>query len=84
MLLLFGFTHCPDVCPASLSRLAAVMKQYLAPLSPKFIGLTGNPKTVAATAAEFSAVFFKGLASDRAADRRSGQQKVSRVPLAAP
>jgi protein SCO1 len=37
------------------SRLAA----YLAPLSPDFIGLTGDPKTTAAIAARFAAVFFK-------------------------
>jgi hypothetical protein len=37
----------------------AVMKKYLAPFSPDFIGLTGNPRTVADIAARFSAVAFK-------------------------
>jgi protein SCO1/2 len=85
-LVFFGFTHCPDVCPAALTKLKllhdssggvlraarvviisvdgerdtpAVMKKYLAPLSPDFIGLTGNPRTVANIAARFAAVAFK-------------------------
>ncbi len=43
----------------------AVMKRYLSNLSPNFIGLTGDPKQVAKIAAQFSAVFFKGLPLDR-------------------
>jgi len=85
-LIFFGFTHCPDVCPAAMTKLKllhqsgggalravrvvlisvdgerdtpAVMKKYLAPFSPDFIGLTGNPRTVADIAARFSAVAFK-------------------------
>jgi protein SCO1 len=37
----------------------AVMKKYLASFSPDFVGLTGNPRTVADIAARFSAVAFK-------------------------
>lgn len=42
----------------------AVMKKYLARLSPDFIGLTGPPKEVSRIAAQFSAVFFRGRAAD--------------------
>lgn len=42
----------------------AVMKKYLASISPDFIGLTGPPKQVQAIANQFSAVFFKGFARD--------------------
>ena len=86
LLVFFGFTHCPDVCPAALTKLQllheandgelqaarvvvisvdgerdtpAVMKKYLASLSPDFIGLTGNPRAVGNIAARFSAVAFK-------------------------
>ena len=86
VLIFFGFTHCPDVCPAALLKLKllhdinggalkgaqlvmisvdgerdtpAVMKKYLAALSPDFIGLTGNPRAVGNIAAGFSAVAFK-------------------------
>jgi protein SCO1/2 len=44
----------------------ALMKRYVAGLSPGVIGLTGDPKSVATIAAQFSAVFFKGLPYDRA------------------
>jgi protein SCO1/2 len=37
----------------------ATLKAYLAPVSPDFIGLTGDPKTTAKIAAGFAAVFFK-------------------------
>ena len=43
----------------------AVMKKYLARLSPDFIGLTGPPKEVGVIAARFSAVFFRGRAADK-------------------
>jgi protein SCO1/2 len=86
LLVFFGFTNCPDVCPAALAKLKllhaadkgalksvgiimisvdgerdspAVMKKYLAMLSPDFIGLTGNPRAVGDIAARFSAVAFK-------------------------
>ena len=86
LLIFFGFTHCPDVCPAALLKLnllhkmnggalrsarvimisvdgerdtPAVMKKYLASLSPDFIGLTGNPRAVGNIAARFAAVAFK-------------------------
>jgi len=37
------------------------MKEYLAPFQPGFIGLTGSPAVVQDIAAQFSAVFFKGM-----------------------
>ncbi len=37
----------------------AALKSYLAPISPDFIGLTGDPKLTARIAAQFSAIFFK-------------------------
>jgi len=45
-----------------------VMKAYLAPLSDRFIGLTGDPKAVRKIAAGFSAVFFKGLPADNSSN----------------
>ena len=91
-LVFFGFTHCPDVCPATLHKLRlvtdalrapggsapavimisvddgrdtpAALKSYLGAVSKDFIGLTGDPRSVRAIAADFSAVFFKGLSAD--------------------
>jgi len=42
----------------------AVMKDYLAPFAPGFIGLTGEPRAVRDIAATFPAVFFKGMPTD--------------------
>ncbi len=44
----------------------ADLKRYLAPVDPEFIGLTGKPRTVQDIAAQFSAVFFKGMPADAA------------------
>lgn len=43
-----------------------VLRQYLAPFGPAFIGLTGEPTVVSKIATEFSAVFFKGMPTDAA------------------
>lgn len=91
VLVFFGFTNCPNVCPPTMQRLRqvqralqsddgaltsvlisvdgerdtpAVMKAYLAPFMPGFIGLTGHPKAVRAIADDFAAVFFKGMPTD--------------------
>jgi len=37
----------------------AALKAFLAPISPDFVGLTGDPRITATIAARFSAVFFK-------------------------
>ena len=37
----------------------ARLRSYLAPLSPDFIGMTGDPKATARVAAQFSSVFFR-------------------------
>jgi protein SCO1/2 len=85
-LIFFGYAHCPDVCPAALSKLKlvhespddavrraqvvfvsvdgerdtpAALKEYLARLSPDFIGLTGDPDVVRGIAEGFHVAFYK-------------------------
>jgi protein SCO1/2 len=48
----------------------AALKAYLALLSKDFIGLTGDARQVRAIAADFSAVFFKGLPADSSGNYR--------------
>lgn len=82
--LFFGFTHCPDICPTTLSDLAAamkllgarsddvqvlfvsvdperdtpeVLKAYVPHFDARFLGLTGTPEQIAATAETFK-VFY--------------------------
>jgi protein SCO1/2 len=42
----------------------SVIKQFLEPFMPGFIGLTGEPRRVKDIATAFSAVFFKGMPTD--------------------
>ena len=86
VLLFFGFTQCPDVCPTALTRASAVKKQlgadgdklavifvtidperdspamlkdYTAAFDPSFVGLHGDLKTTAETAAAFRIFYSK-------------------------
>jgi protein SCO1/2 len=77
-LLFFGFTHCPDVCPTTLVKLAQlkraaglpglqvvfvsidpqrdtppVLSAYVHAFDPQFVGVTGDPQSIARVAAQF-------------------------------
>jgi protein SCO1 len=77
-LVFFGFTHCPDVCPTTLMKLAQVRKRagleglrvlfvsvdpqrdtppvlgmYVHAFDPAFLGLSGDPQSIARVAANF-------------------------------
>ena len=77
-LVFFGFTHCPDVCPTTLLKLAQVRKRaglqglrvlfvsvdpqrdtppvlgmYVHAFDPAFLGLSGDPQSIARLAANF-------------------------------
>lgn len=98
----FGYTRCPDVCPTTLARLAEVRKllgpqgirlqvifisldperdtaaqtaAFAAFFSPSFLGLSGEPAAVAATARAFKVFYAKrdvGSAMGYAIDHFAG------------
>lgn len=86
MLIFFGFTHCPDICPAELQIISQaleklgdkgkkvvpvfvtldperdtpeVMGQYVKSFGPNFVGLTGTPEAIAATAKAYRVAYAK-------------------------
>lgn len=44
VLLYFGYTHCPDVCPQTLSNLASLMKKLADPKRVKVVFISLDPK----------------------------------------
>jgi protein SCO1 len=78
VLMFFGFTHCPDVCPATLSDLAQVMKQ-LGPDAQRLqvIFVTVDPeRDTAQLLAQYVPSFhpsFLGLYGDAAATKKTAQ-----------
>lgn len=86
VLLLFGFTHCPDVCPTTLGEFKGVkrilgpeadrvafvfvsvdserdtvetLRAYVGAFDPGFIGLQGDPGTLARIGPEYDLVYQK-------------------------
>ena len=82
----FGFTHCPDVCPTTLVEMAEAMKllgpradrvqvlfitvdperdtpellgKYVPAFDPRFVGLWGDPDTIARVAKDFKVFYQK-------------------------
>jgi len=97
VLLAFGFTNCPNICPSTLAALANVarrlpleaqerlrvvfitidperdtpekLKAYVPFFDKRFMGLTGDPATIAAVAKAYGAYFKKAPpAEDNPAD----------------
>jgi protein SCO1/2 len=86
VLIFFGFTHCPDVCPTTLVEAAEAIKllgpkgdrlqvlfvtvdperdtpeslaRYVPAFHPSFVGLWGDPDTIARTAKDFKVFYQK-------------------------
>jgi len=86
VLIFFGFTHCPDVCPTTMLEAAEAMKllgakaervqvlfvtldperdtpemlaHYVPAFHPSFVGLWGDPETLARTAKDFRVFYQK-------------------------
>lgn len=91
MLVFFGFTHCPDVCPVTSATFAKalellgdraglvapifisvdpqrdtpeVLKEYLANIDARIIGLTGTQEQIKQVAATYKAYFSKSKTVD--------------------
>ena len=90
VLLYFGYTHCPDMCPTTLAEVKVAMEQlgaqaddvqmimvsvdperdkpdrltdYVQRFDQHFLGVTGTPDEVQATATAFGITYFKEAGS---------------------
>jgi protein SCO1/2 len=85
-LVFFGFTHCPDVCPATLALLAQVARAHAAPVHVLFVSVDparDTPERLAAYVHAFDPGFV-GLRGDEATVQRVARQfgvVTSKVPL---
>ena len=79
VLLFFGYTHCPDVCPTTLAELSQVVRM-LGPAADRVqvLFVTVDPeRDTAAVLAQYVTAFdprFLGLYGDAAATRRAAKE----------
>lgn len=79
VVLSFGFTHCPDICPTTLADLAAVMKKLgpdAARVQVLFVSVDperDTPEALAKYVPAFDASFL-GLSGDAAATQRAAKE----------
>jgi protein SCO1 len=79
VVLFFGYTHCPDICPTTLADMAAVMKQLGADASRVqvlFVTLDperDSPDILASYVPAFDSTFL-GLTGDAAATQRAAKE----------
>ena len=79
VVLFFGYTHCPDICPTTLADVAAVMKQLGADAARvQVLFVTLDPaRDTAAVLAQYVPAFdpgFLGLTGDAAAIERAAKE----------
>eukprot|EP00069_Balaena_mysticetus_P010544 bmy_20700T0 len=58
VLIYFGFTHCPDICPEELEKMIQVVDEI--EFSPKLIGLTGTKEEIDQMARAFRVYYSPG------------------------
>ena len=68
VLLVFGFTHCPAVCPTTLATLAEARRLLGAGFDRSFVGATGEPQALALLRKRYGVTAQKVPAADGGAD----------------
>ncbi|MBN3313468.1 SCO1 protein, partial [Atractosteus spatula] len=58
ILIYFGFTHCPDICPDELEKMIEVVDEI--EFSPKLIGLTGTNEQVEKVSRAYRVYYSQG------------------------
>ncbi|KAF3813579.1 hypothetical protein GH733_018732 [Mirounga leonina] len=58
VLIYFGFTHCPDVCPEELEKMIQVVDEI--EFSPKLVGLTGSKEEIDQVARAYRVYYSPG------------------------
>jgi len=76
MLVYFGFTYCPDICPTDLQQMALAvvdpardtvehLKDYMALFHPRFVGLTGDAAAIRQAARAYRVYYEKVEREDK-------------------
>ena len=55
----FGYTHCPDVCPTTLSDFSSALKQYVPAFNSGFLGMYTDEASLKLLAKEYKVVYQK-------------------------
>ncbi|KAK2505047.1 hypothetical protein MC885_020857 [Smutsia gigantea] len=58
VLIYFGFTHCPDICPEELEKMIQVVDEI--EFSPKLVGLTGTKEEIDQVARAYRVYYSPG------------------------
>ncbi|KAM7333595.1 hypothetical protein ACRRTK_006915 [Alexandromys fortis] len=58
VLIYFGFTHCPDICPEELEKMIQVVDEI--EFSPKLVGLTGTKEEIDGVARAYRVYYSPG------------------------
>jgi len=70
-ILVFGSTHCPDICPSQAFTIAEslkILERYLAHFHPNFLGLLGSKLQLDLTEAAFDASYSVSAQTNASTD----------------
>ncbi|KAK2111131.1 hypothetical protein P7K49_010877 [Saguinus oedipus] len=93
ILIYFGFTHCPDICPEELEKMIHVVDEIALKnsqeeeFSPKLVGLTGTKEEIDKVARAYRVYYSPGPKDedeDYIKDKKDPESLIHQLPVAHP